>query len=166
MSHTPEQPKKILKSFSATLRSCKYTFKNGVVAHFINGIYRTDRQNEIDELTEEVTYGNPYFSFASDVIASEVDNLANLRERLKKEAIAEYLAEQARIAAANEAGNRDFGNTGAVNKAPGALTSGGGATTAASKLQEKAKAANLATATILPQDTVIVPDADKAAQTL
>lgn len=86
--------------FVSALPSCKYVFRSGKVANFVGGQYITKIQAEIDELNEEIAFGHPHISVDKNevtVASDKVDPMA----AIKKRAVEEYLAEQAKIAAGN-----------------------------------------------------------------
>lgn len=98
--------------FCANLPSCKYIFKSGKVANFVGGKYVTTIDSEIAELEEEIKFGHPHiFVDANErtVESEKADPLA----AIKKKAIEEYLAAQAKAVDPNN----DMGNTVGGNSA-------------------------------------------------
>lgn len=92
--------------FESTMLSCRHVFSNGKVAHFINGVFRTNLEGEAEELKAEVKAKNPYLSYRGVVTADDFDPLA----RIKKQAVEEYKAK----VAAQAKKDRDFGASGAA----------------------------------------------------
>ncbi len=93
----------IKKIFKSQMPSCNYVFRNGVVAHFINGKYATDQETEIAEITAEITARHPHLYV--DANESEIDSEAlSPMEIIKQKAVAEYIANMA--AATNPANDR------------------------------------------------------------
>lgn len=81
----------LLSVFKCTIPSIKYIFKNGKEAAFVQGVFRTAVQSEIDELTNEVSLGHPHIFIdpAEQTIASDmIDPMAQLRAKI----IAEHMA--------------------------------------------------------------------------
>lgn len=80
--------------FTSTLPSCRFIFKGGKEAPFINGEYYTNDEIEIKELEAEIAASHPFISVNSEKKTIDTDKLDPL-ETIKQAAIAEYLAKQA-----------------------------------------------------------------------
>lgn len=52
----------IVNQYQSTVPSIRFVFKSGVVAHFINGRYRTSKAEEVAELNSEIAAGNIHIS--------------------------------------------------------------------------------------------------------
>lgn len=90
--------------FKSAVPSCKYIFKDGSTAIFVNGRFATDNEGQIEELKAEIKAKHPtiYVDAKEKVTsAAHQDPIASLRAKI----IAEYEAEQAAKK------GRDFGNT-------------------------------------------------------
>ncbi len=89
-----KDPAPILKNiYFNTLQNCRYTFKNGKDANFLNGQYVTDIRSEIDELDAEVEFGHPHIYV--DANKRQIDvQFRDPVEAIKRQAIAEFLAQQ------------------------------------------------------------------------
>lgn len=88
---------KMLRLFKSSIANCRYVFKDGKVAAFLAGEYRTDDAKEINELEEEVHAKHPFIYIDEnnwEVPAIAVDPL----EEIRKKAVAEYIASQANAA--------------------------------------------------------------------
>lgn len=82
-----------------------YCFRSGKVVHFVNHMYTTTDQDEIDELTKECRKGHPnyYIDEAQTTISSvQVNPMEALREAIRQEEIAKLRAYNP---------NNDFGQT-------------------------------------------------------
>lgn len=93
----------MLHVYHNRLPSCNYVFKDGSAAPFKDGVYRTAVATEIVELDNEVKRNHPhiYINKEAAVVSDKlVDPMAALKDKLKKE----ILAEQEREA------NKDFGS--------------------------------------------------------
>jgi len=102
--------------FESTMLSCRHVFSNGKIAHFVNGVFRTNIEGEVAELQSEIKARNPYLSYRGEVTADDFDPLA----KIKKQAVADYIAQ----VAAQQAKTRDLGSTGsAVTSVSGMATS-------------------------------------------
>ena len=89
--------------YKSRIPSCKYGFKNGKEANFINHEYLTDIPGEIQELDEEIALGHP--TLYIDAARKEIDvDGRDPIEEIKAKAIAEYIASQK--AAMNPANDR------------------------------------------------------------
>jgi hypothetical protein len=89
--------------FKNRIPSCTFVQKNGNVISFVEGTYRTTKQDEIDEITAEINAGHPHMYIDPNqktIQSDQLDPLAGLRTRI----IAEYLAAQA--AATNPSNDR------------------------------------------------------------
>lgn len=83
-----------LNVFKSTLPSVNYIFSNGKPAIFVNGVYRTDIQAEIEALKYEIAQKHPhiYVDPTEETIESDmVDPMNALRAKI----IAEYKASMA-----------------------------------------------------------------------
>lgn len=118
-----------LHVFKSTLPSINYIFKDGRQAVFTHGMYTTDNQKFIDELNEEIAAGHPHIVVDPDkrtMDSSELDPIANLRERLR----AEILAEMEKASdPSNDMGKSEPAKLGAANSMDVASAAMGGAAT-------------------------------------
>jgi hypothetical protein len=95
-----------LHQFKSTYPHINYIFKNGKQAIFVNGVYRTDVQWEIDELMHEISLGHPHI--AVDAEAPTIDSeMIDPMNALRAKIIAEFLAKEAKATDPNN----DMGNT-------------------------------------------------------
>jgi hypothetical protein len=98
---------KILHVFKNSLGNCRFTFAKGKDANFLGGVYRTDIQSEIDELTAEVQSGHPHIYVDPNEITIDTTYVDPLLE-IKRKAVAEYLEQQAKaMDKTNDRGNTD-----------------------------------------------------------
>lgn len=104
--------------FYNAIKSCNFIFKDGTVAAFINGAYRTEDETEIAELRAEIAKRNMYLSGGVELTQEQLDPLSAMRAKI----IAEYLASEAALRAASIDKTNDMGGNGA-----GAAVSGFGA---------------------------------------
>lgn len=123
----------VMALFLNSMGNCRFTFKNGKDAVFLNGRYLTNNEGEIKELMEEVALGHPYISTNPDELVVETKFIDPM-EAIRAQVIAQYKAEQAAIAAANQdmgtsdqSGKLDVGNTKNVAEAMSGSTSMDGA---------------------------------------
>ena len=96
-----------LNVYKSAIPHINYIFKNGKLAVFTNGVFRTDIEGEIQELETEIKLGHPhiYVDAAEKIIDSEmVDPMNALRHKI----IQEFLAKQAETAGNPD---RDMGTT-------------------------------------------------------
>lgn len=97
-------------TFKSATPSVQYIFKNGRVAWFIDGYFKTSDPYKIDELKKEISEGHPLFSVApaetTKAVLDEFDISGSLRERIRMEIIAE---EKAKLRAAGDK-TRDMGS--------------------------------------------------------
>lgn len=92
MSETEAKSKVI--EFRNLLPSCKYAFKDGTTAVFINHIYHTSDEQEIAELMKEVrSLANQYITGGTEVDQSVLDPLAGLKAKFFEEFKAAQAAE-------------------------------------------------------------------------
>lgn len=92
----------IKQVFKSTISSCKYIFKSGKEASFINSEYYTDDDVEISELTKEINLKHPHIFRDENKLTVDTDNLDPLAY-IKKKAIEEYLAQGSNTGIANSA---------------------------------------------------------------
>lgn len=108
---TQSQTEKMFKVYKNTLLSCKYGFKNGKVANFVDGKYLTDNPEEQKELEEEISLGHPNLYIdpkENQVSAKDLeDPMHKLRAKMREEIIAEL----AQRSAETDNPNRDMGNS-------------------------------------------------------
>jgi hypothetical protein len=101
--------------FRAPLSSCKYVFRNGKVADFVNHIYSTRSVPEINELTEELEH----LALVKTTSIHDIEELENpiaaIRAKLRRELLAEIAANTA--AAANPNNDAGFSVQGALKAA-------------------------------------------------
>jgi len=79
--------------YKSRLYSCKYAFRAGSCANFVNFEYMTDIKSEIEELDNEIALGHPtlYTDPARKTVdTSKLDPLADIRAK----AVADYIAGQ------------------------------------------------------------------------
>lgn len=84
-----------IKEFSSIFPSCKYCFKDGTEAIFMNGRYRTDNEEYIEELMNEIKKGHPHIFNPRDVDTLVDDPLATFKQRMRAELLAEIKAQEA-----------------------------------------------------------------------
>jgi hypothetical protein len=92
--------------YYSSMPSVQYVFKDGTVAGFIAGVFSTSIPTQVEELNAEVAARHPIITVKVGyevVDSADLDPLAEL----KKQVIANYLAEQA----ANAAKDKDMGNS-------------------------------------------------------
>lgn len=121
---SPEQ-KKVFHKFCSNIPSVKYIFKNGKTANFVAGQYLTAIKSEIEELQFEIENGHPHISVDNKELT--VDSLhADPLEKIKKQAIEEYLARQAAaVNPENDMGTSVATSTGIMaSRAIGSITVG------------------------------------------
>lgn len=95
-----------------------YAFRSGKTVHFLNGMYATESETEIKELTEECKSGheNYYIDSAQTTIESEMmDPMAILIARIREE-------ERAKLILATNPG-RDMGGTAFTGRLEGIANS-------------------------------------------
>lgn len=78
--------------YFSTVRSMRFGFADGSVAHFIGGKYVTDSEKEIKELNTELKNRNPHLYTKVDQLT--VDLSVTPEELFKAKIIAEFLANQ------------------------------------------------------------------------
>lgn len=93
--------------YHATIKSCKYIFKDGTVANFVNGKFPTTLPQQIEELDKVVAAGHPHIHVRKGEEVVDYDTTDPLAE-LRKKFFNEFKAEQAQ-AAANP--TTDFGTS-------------------------------------------------------
>lgn len=95
----------VMALFTNSMGNCRYTFKNGKDAVFMNGRYLTNNEDEVKELMEECKT-SPFISINPDEPMVETKFIDPM-EAIRAQVIAQYKAEQAAIAAATG----DYGST-------------------------------------------------------
>lgn len=81
-------PENMLKLFKSRPAIMGYVFRDGTNAHFIDHEYKTNRQSEIDELTEVCNEGgNTYYidPEQTEISSIKVDPLAALTAKIREE---------------------------------------------------------------------------------
>lgn len=79
--------------YKSRIYSCKYAFKNGKEANFVDFKYLTDIKSEIEELDYEISLGHPTLYVdptRKTVDTSKIDPLEDIR----KKAVDDYIAQQ------------------------------------------------------------------------
>lgn len=99
----------VVRVYRGSLSSFRVGFKNGVVAHFVNYLYRTNRPDQIAELDEMVEMGRLTLETEQEVWDGD-DPLASLRARI----IAEYEANRKEV----KIGHVDGGSVGVERLKP------------------------------------------------
>lgn len=92
--------------FESNLRSMRYVFANGDVAHFVQGEYFTNKENEIEELGAEVDAGHPHISIDKAKLLVDT-KFRTPEEKIREQIIAELQAQGRLIAE----GTSDFGTS-------------------------------------------------------
>lgn len=88
------EPAPILKAlYLCTLPFCRFSFKDGKEAIFINGQYMTDSREEMYQLEAEIATGHPHI-YVDDSNRTVDVAFRDPVEAIKKQAIEEYLARQ------------------------------------------------------------------------
>jgi hypothetical protein len=82
---------KMVNLYLSTFPSCRYIYKDGTEAVFVNGKYATGEQNRIEELDAEVAARHPYIFTDKDKLQIDEKELDPM-EALKKKIIAEAIA--------------------------------------------------------------------------
>jgi hypothetical protein len=77
-SQTTKHPNS--KTYYARLNGCKYVFKDGNVAQFVNGEYVTDRLKEIEELDEVLTLSSNHLICATRVPLQNAEGMVVARD--------------------------------------------------------------------------------------
>lgn len=113
--------------FTNTLGNCKYCFPWGKDANFLGGEYASNNVAELEHLMDEVRMGHPHLAYKGERNTPFLDPL----EDVKKKAVADYLAEQARaLDASKDGGSTEGGklqgiaNTATIAAAASGSTSG------------------------------------------
>lgn len=111
-------PKKT--QFLSRVSSCRYIFKNGKEAAFINHKYLTDTLSEIEELQNEINQGHPTIYVDKNNLIVDTATLDPLHE-IRKKAVEDYLAEQAAASdITNDRGTSDNGKLNVASSIDGA----------------------------------------------
>lgn len=85
----------IKNAYFSTLASCRYIFKSGEEAPFINFVYYTDDAKQIEELETEIKKGHPHIYIKADklkVDTSKLDPLETLKQTIRDQVMAEMAA--------------------------------------------------------------------------
>ncbi len=84
--------------FMNSLLNCRFSFKDGTEAIFLNGEFYTDNEEQIKELLHEIKLGHP---FISQIAGKEIVDTAFVdpMEAIRAKVIAEYEAQQAALRA-------------------------------------------------------------------
>lgn len=93
--------------YFSNIPACRYVFKSGTVAEFMNGKYLTSSPKEIEELEEEIKQGHPHLYIKKGHETADNDPLAGLKQKI----INDYIAGQKKAMEEATNGSRDFGNT-------------------------------------------------------
>lgn len=127
-----------LRVFKSTIPSVNYIFGNGKSAIFVNGVFRTDIEAEIQSLEYEVAQHHPHIYI--DEKEREIDSaLIDPMNAMKAKIIAEYLANQAAATSmSNDRGTSDQSGARPANTNDVASAAAGG-----SGAQLRATLANL-----------------------
>lgn len=104
METTQEQvqeatPQKLYHQFSSTIKSCRMVMPDGRGISFVNGVYTTDREDEIVFLKTEIKNRHPHISEGAQLTAEDLDPMAALKRKI----IEDYEREKAL--------GRDMGST-------------------------------------------------------
>lgn len=91
----------IKNAYFSTLASCRYIFKNGAEAPFINYVFYTNDETQIKELDAEIAAGNNMIYTKPEQLTVDTSKLDPL-QAIKDAAIKEFLENQA---AANKLSN-------------------------------------------------------------
>lgn len=138
----------IKKVFKCRIPSSKYLFSNGKEANFIGGRYMTDVEAEISALEDEIKLGHPHIyvdSAEKEIDTEQMDPI----EQIKKKAIAEYVAAQAKaIKTSNDMGNTEQGKLQGIGNSSSTsmLATGSDSSTAVNTSQSTAPATATPTA--------------------
>lgn len=88
----------IKKVFKSTSKNVCFTFAHSnKKIQFLQGVYFTDVPQEIAALEHEIQLGHPMFYIDPDESEIDTEAEAKARQKLKDEAVAEYLASQAAL---------------------------------------------------------------------
>lgn len=93
--------------YFSNIPACRYVFKSGTVAEFMNGKYLTSSPKEIEELEEEIKQGHPHLYIKKGHETADNDPLAGLKQKI----INDYIAGQKKAMEEATDGSRDFGST-------------------------------------------------------
>lgn len=123
-AHSKDVPK---QAFRNNVKHSKYIFRNGKVANFVDGVYVTTVEWEVEELMKEVKARHPHIHLMDGKDIPQTADEA--REALRAKIIAEHEATKARtMNKDNDAGNTDItklvpGNTRSIGDVAGESTS-------------------------------------------
>jgi len=92
-----KEPEKLYHVYHCTIKSCRMITEIGRVISFVDGMYVTDQQPEIDYLEKQLAAGHTKLSVVAGKELMTSDELDPM-EVLRKKHIAEYLAEQKKLA--------------------------------------------------------------------
>lgn len=120
----------VLKAlYLCTLPFCRFSFKDGKEAIFMNGQYLTDNREEMYQLEAEIEAGHPHIYV--DAAKRTVDvAFRDPVEAIKKQAIEEYLARQrAAVDPTNDGGTSDQGKLNVGNTSNAGVAAAGSTST-------------------------------------
>lgn len=127
LAPAPQEP--ILKArFTCDLQFCRYTFKGGKDAIFMNGEYLTDVESEVKELMAEIESGHVMIHIDKEKPLVDVrarDPVEAIREQVRLQLIQEAkdIAESNRDMGTSEPGALNVANTKSVGEAMSGSTS-------------------------------------------
>lgn len=91
-------PTKVGRLFINSIPNCRFIFKNGKAADFLNNEFVTDVEEEIAELEAEIKAGNPYISVDKARVTVSLEPMSAI-DTIKAQAIAEFLAANPQLGA-------------------------------------------------------------------
>lgn len=129
---------KLKNRFISRVGPTTYFFRSGKAAHFVNGIYLTDIDEEIRELEHEIKLGHPVIATelglekvdtqAPDFLAqAQAKAAAEAREAYKQELIASGVLKEDKDMGTGAQAPLNVASTASINKAAGSSNSSDGA---------------------------------------
>lgn len=86
---------KIVNVYYNHIKNCKYMFKNGKAANFLDGKYYTDIPHEIEELDAEIASGHEFLFVNLKELTVDLAKLGKIDvDEIKRQAVEEYIKSQ------------------------------------------------------------------------
>lgn len=90
---TTTDPTTTVHLFHSTMKSCRYIFKDGTAANFVNGKFVTTMDSQIAELQDAIAKRHPHIFVKTGEETVDYD-IADPIAALRKKLFAEFMAEQ------------------------------------------------------------------------
>ena len=95
MSDTDKKENEVeYQVYKSSMQAHKLIMPSGKVLHVTNGKFVTCNQDEIDFIDDEISKGFKYLKKGGTTTSATADPMAAMTQRIKEEAVREYLAKE------------------------------------------------------------------------